>query len=160
VVLGHVSGVFGVRGEVRLHLVNRESALLAGGADVHLRDQQGRWYVARVTSRPGTNGRVLARFEGVDTREAAAAMQGVELAVDRSALPPLGPGEYYLTDLVGMEVRCGDEPMGVVTAVHDHGPVDVIELDGGRYVPSTDEHVEAIDLDARILFVKAGAVAV
>lgn len=158
--LGHFIGVFGIKGELRLHLDNRDSDFLALGKDVLLIDDQGRPFRARMKTRPGTNGRVLAVVAGIDTRELAADLVDVRVVVERSVLPSLTDGEYYLTDLIGMEVRCDTTPLGEVVAVHDHGPVDVIELDGGRYVPSTAEHIESIDLDARILYVVDGAVAV
>lgn len=158
--LGHITGVFGVAGEVRLHLENRESKLLAKGRDVVLVDVQGLRFAAHMKSRPGTNGRVIATIRGVDDREAARGMVGVRILVDRDAFPRLAGDEYYLADLIGLKVRCGEEDLGRVVAVHDQGPVDVIELDGQRYLPSTTEHIESIDFEAGVLFVQEGAVAV
>lgn len=160
VLLGRVVGVFGLDGEVRLHLENRESELLTTGREVVLIGGDGERFTAHVSTRPGTNHRVLARIRGVDDREVARTLQDVELWIERSGLPSLDEDEYYLSDLVGMDARCGERPLGRVVAVHTNGPVEVIELDGDRYVPSTLEAIEAIDLDARILFVKEGAVAV
>lgn len=159
VLLGRVVGIFGLQGEVRLHLENRESDLLARGRDVVLRLPDGERFVARITTRPGTNKRVLGRIVGIDVREAARDIQGAEIWLARGELPGLDDDEYYLADLVGMDVRCGEVPLGRVVAVHTTGPVEVIELDGGRYVPSTADHVEAIDVDERVLYVREGAIA-
>ncbi|MCB9671770.1 MAG: 16S rRNA processing protein RimM [Alphaproteobacteria bacterium] len=160
IVLGRVVGVFGVSGEVRLHLENRESTLLASGREVVLQAPDGTRRFAHVSTRPGTNQRVIGRFRGLDDREEAGGLVGTELRIERTALPSLDDGEYYLADLVGMKVRCGDLDLGTVVAVYDQGPVEVIELDGERYVPSTADHIEGIDLEERVLYVKDGAVAV
>ena len=158
--LGRVSGVFGIHGELRLHLENRQSDLMAHGLDVLFQDEAGRSFRGHIRTRPGTNGRVLAAVRGIDDREAAEGMVGVRLHISRDQLPGLADDEYYLADLVGMQVRCGDRDLGDVVAVHDHGPVGVIELDGQRYLPSTAEHIESIDLEAGVLYVAEGAVAV
>lgn len=158
--LGSVAGVFGVQGEVRLHLHNRESNLLADGADVVLIDDRNARFAARLRTRSGAGGRVLGRFDGLSNRELAATMKNVRIAVSRASLPELDDDEYYVEDLIGMEVRCGDERLGRVTAVHDHGPVAVLELEGGRYLPSTHEHILGVDAEAGVLLVAEGSVAI
>ena len=45
----------------------------------------------------------VARFEGIGDRTAAEALRGTALTVPRSALPPLGEGEYYHADLIGLQ---------------------------------------------------------
>lgn len=47
---------------------------------------------------------VVARLEGIGDRDAAAALAGTELWVERDALPALEQGEYYRADLIGLEV--------------------------------------------------------
>ncbi|MFC3311139.1 hypothetical protein ACFOGK_18130, partial [Blastomonas aquatica] len=54
------------------------------------------------------------------TRNAAEAARGTELTVPRSALPPLGRGEYYHADVVGLPVVSETgEPLGTVRAIED-----------------------------------------
>jgi 16S rRNA processing protein RimM len=49
--------------------------------------------------------------------------------VDRSALPPLGEGEYYYADLIGLlaEDRAG-KAIGTVSAVENYGACDLLEI--------------------------------
>ena len=68
------------------------------------------------------------------------------LSVPRSALPPLGEGEYYHADLLGLPaVSDAGEPLGTVAAVENFGAGDVLEIerpDGKRFmVPMTAEAV-------------------
>ena len=158
--LGKVIGVFGVRGEVRLFLHIRESTLLVKGPIGILIDSTGRRFKARVWSRSGAGGRVIGRIEGVDSREKAEAMRDVVLALPMEALPEPDEDEYYLQEAVGMAVRCGEDPLGVVVRVHTTGPIEVFELDSGAYLPSTREHILSIDRTARVIEVREGAIEV
>lgn len=74
-------------------------------------------------------GGAIARFAEVTDRNAAEALRGTLLTVPRSALPPLGQGEYYHADLVGLSAVSTDgELLGEVIAVENFGAGDVIEI--------------------------------
>jgi 16S rRNA processing protein RimM len=101
----------------------------------------------------------VARFVGVTDRTAAEALRGTALTVPRSSLPPLGDGEYYHVDLIGLPARSeAGERLGVTVAVENYGASDVVEIerpDGRRFlvpltpqaVPHWDEH-ELVVADA------------
>jgi 16S rRNA processing protein RimM len=81
---------------------------------------------------------VIAKLRASDDRDAAYALIGGEIAVPRDRLAPLPPGEYYWTDLEGLEVRTLE---GVSLGRVDHllatGAHDVLVLDGepARLIP-------------------------
>ena len=79
--------------------------------------------------RPGNNG-AIARFSEINDRNAAEAARGTELTVPREALPPLGEGEYYHADLLGLHcVSTTGEDLGVCVAIENFGAGDVIEVE-------------------------------
>lgn len=158
--LGSVSGVFGVQGEVRLLLHHRDSDLLARGREVALIAPDGARFGARIRSRSGAGQRVVARIDGIDVRELAAEMSGLRIAIPRRALPAPDEGEYYLDEVVGMAVFEAGRRVGTVVDVHTTGPVEVFELDGERYLPSTASHIERIARAAREIHIVEGALAV
>jgi 16S rRNA processing protein RimM len=97
--------------------------------------------------RTGGNG-TIARFAGVGDRTAAEGLRGTELTVPRAALPPLGEGEYYHADLLGLAaVSTTGDALGTVVAIDNFGAGDVIEIerpDGKRFmVPMRVEAVPA-----------------
>lgn len=144
--MGFVSGVFGVHGEVRLHLHHRESALLDAGADVVLIDGDGRRWAAHLTARSGAGKRVLGRFRQHVDREQAAELKGWAIRVPVEALPDLEDGEFWVWQLRNAPVRVDGERIGVVVDVHATGPVDVFEirLDDEKehaFVPAVKEQV-------------------
>lgn len=124
VVLAAVAGAHGVRGEVRLKLW-AESPDSLGGRAVEI---GGRAY--RVEAIRPASGGAVARLGGVATREAAEALRGQEVSVERADLPPLAEGEYYHADLLGLPVVDGEgAAMGVVRAVENYGAGDLLDIE-------------------------------
>lgn len=136
VTLAVVIGAHGIAGEVRLKVFADDLAS-------HQRFNAGA--LTLKSFRPGPNG-AIARFAEVRDRNAAEALRGTELTVPRSALPPLGEGEYYHVDLIGLPAWSSDGvALGTVVAVENFGAGDVIEVerpDGRRFmVPMRAEAV-------------------
>lgn len=122
VTIAVVTGAHGVTGEVRLKTftenLGRYKAVFADGRPLVIK-----------ALREGSNG-FIARIEGIADRNAAEALRGTELSVPRSALPPLAPGEYYHSDLLGLAcVSTDGEALGTVVLVENFGAGDVIEIE-------------------------------
>ncbi len=140
-------------GEVRLKLF----AAGEGSVTAHKSFNEGRLTLKSL--RPGNNG-AIARFAEINDRNAAEAARGTELTVPRESLPPLGEGEYYHADLLGLPcVSTTGEDLGVCVAIENFGAGDVIEIerpDGKRFmVPMNAEAVpewgEVIVIDERFV---------
>jgi len=138
VTLAVIIGAHGVTGEVRLKLFTEDlkpyPVLDAGERKLTLK-----------SLRPGPNGAV-ARFAEIADRNAAEALRGTELTVPRSSLPPLGEGEYYHADLIGLPcVSTDGEVLGQIILIENFGAGDVLEIerpDGKRFmVPMRTEAV-------------------
>ena len=83
--------------------------------------------------------------------------RGAELAVERAALPPPEEGEYYVFQLVGLDVEEeGGRPLGKVVEVTPGPANDVLELDGGVALPLVDACVQEVDLAAGRIIVRRG----
>jgi len=144
VTLAVITGAHGVTGEVRLKLFGEGAEALKrfrvfnGGA------------LTLKRLRDDSKGGAIARFAEVADRNAAEALRGTELTVPRSALPPLGEGEYYHADLIGLvAVSTSGEDLGRCVAVENFGAGDIVEIerpDGKRFmVPMTAEAVPEWD---------------
>jgi 16S rRNA processing protein RimM len=96
---------------------------------------------------------VLARLEGIDDREAAEALLGLDIAVDRDSLREPETGHYYWADLAGLTVWHKEErELGVVTQMLETGAHDVMVVKGDteRLIPFVPgEVVLDVDLDER-----------
>lgn len=145
IALAAVAGAHGVRGEVKLKLFGEgidslaaKPALTVGGQPLKLKE-----------IRPG-NKTAIARFEGVSSREAAEALRGSLVEIERDALPPLEPGEYYHSDLIGLPCVDGEgAAIGIVASIEDFGAgelLDVEKPDGKRsLIPFRDGIADLVD---------------
>jgi 16S rRNA processing protein RimM len=128
VLLGRIAGAHGVRGEVRLaSFTERPEAIAEYGP---LSDKSGRRRFAIVLKGRVRGNNLVAAIAGIADRNAAEALAGTELYVDRAQLPPAGDeGEYYHVDLIGLGVE--DEngrALGRVMNVADYGAGPMLEI--------------------------------
>jgi 16S rRNA processing protein RimM len=156
ILVGAVSGAFGVQGEVRLKSFCAEPEDIASYGPLFNEDGS-RSFKIRLTK--AVSGGFGARLTGIDTREQAEAMRGLSLYADRSRLPRLPDDEFYHNDLIGLSANDpGGEPLGKVMSVQNHGAGDILEIrpaKGGEtlLVPFTRAMVPTVDLVKGVIVV-------
>ena len=96
---------------------------------------------------------LVVKVKGVDTREAAAALTGVEIFARRNQLPPPKADEFYYDDLVGLEAVTRDgNRLGRVASLMNYGAGDILEIaaEGGEtlLLPFTRRVAPTIDFTA------------
>ena len=151
IVLAHVASAHGIRGDVvvRAHTVDPEDLASYGP----LTDASGKRTLEIKSLRVTAKGVVL-HFAGIDDRNAAEALRGMELYVDRSALPPAEEGAYYHVDLIGLEVVSPEgTQLGTIIAVQNFGAGELLEIkrtgaNDTEFVPFTDSFVPTVDIAA------------
>lgn len=154
--IGSIAGSYGVQGEVRLKSFCAEPADIAAYGPLFTENGAARYTVG--LTRPVTGG-YGARLSGVATKEQADALRGTALFVSRAKLPSLPDDEFYHADLIGLAVHdTGGVAIGRVSAVHNHGAGDVLEVqpDGPKaalLLPFTRAIVPMVDLKARRVIV-------
>ena len=160
--VGRVAGAFGVRGEVRISTFTEEPLALARfGA---LKRQDGSPGLTITTAREAKGG-LICRCDGVETKEQADALRGLRLFVLRDALPEPDEDEFYLADLIGLDVVDPvGTPVGKIKSVQDFGAGDILEIipaEGGAtwYLPFTREAVPEVRIaEGRIVAVRPAEV--
>jgi 16S rRNA processing protein RimM len=149
ILLGQITIAHGIKGEVIVRSYTSDPADIAAYGP--LTDKEGARPLALTVIRDTGKG-VVVRIKGVSDRNAAEALKGRELYVDRAKLPKASDAEYYHADLVGLEAFTGDgKPFGRVTAVQNFGAGDLLEikLSDGRdieFIPFTNACVPQVDL--------------
>lgn len=151
VCVGALGGAFGVRGEVRIKSFCSEPEAIADYAPLQTEDGRRTFDIEITRAIPGG---FAVRLSGVSTKEEADALRGVNLYADRDRLPQLPDDEFYHADLIGLEVLdTGGKTLGRVTAVHNHGATDLLEVrESGQkdalLLPFTKAIVPTVDLAA------------
>ncbi|KAB2734699.1 ribosome maturation factor RimM [Brucella anthropi] len=155
--LAVIGAAHGTRGEVRVKTFTGHPLAIAEYGLLY--DEQGKSYEV-LEARPAKTV-VVVRFKGINDRNAAEALNGTELFIDRSQLPDdeLDEDEFFQTDLIGLlAVDAEGKTYGVVSALFDFGGGDLIELSekGKRpmLIPFTEAAVPEIDLDKGTLLVE------
>jgi 16S rRNA processing protein RimM len=156
--LGHIVGVFGLAGEVRLFMYNPDTVLFDGdGAAAILVDEAGVRQNTTIRTRPGAGKRILGRVSGVQNPEAARALVGVEIVLAEAALPEPESDEYYHHQLIGLPVKSASgEVLGRLTAIHPGPETDVWVVsgpDGQVMIPAVQSLVVSVDLEEGVTVV-------
>jgi len=109
---------------------------------------------------------VVAKFAGLDDRNAAEALRGARIFLPRSSFPAASKDEYYWVDLIGLKVvnREGVD-LGLVRDLMATGPHSVLcveytaqQEDGGsataeRMIPFVSVYVDAVDIAGKCITV-------
>ena len=147
--VARIGAAHGVKGEVRLWPFTEDPLALKGYGPLETADGARRF---EITALRAAKDHLVVRFAGIDTRDAAEALNGLELHVPRARLPAPAPGEFYHADLIGLAARSPKgAALGRIVAVHNFGAGDILEMapqGGGATVmlPFADAAVPTIDI--------------
>lgn len=155
ILMATIGAAQGLRGEVRVRSYTADPVALGDYGKLHSTD--GREFEILEIREAKTV--VIVRFRGINDRNAAEALNGLELFIERENLPDdeLDDDEFYYADLEGLEaVDDTGKSYGTVSGVYDFGAGDLLELKGpGRrptLIPFSEAAVLKIDLEGgRIL---------
>ncbi|MBX9615816.1 MAG: ribosome maturation factor RimM [Caulobacteraceae bacterium] len=126
ILVGHVAGGFGVKGEVKITAYTADPlALTAYGPLLRADGSPGLTLIQTRATKDG----VVGRAKEIATKEEADALRNLKLYVPRDAFPEPEEDEFYLADLVGVEARDPDGVvLGTVRAVQNFGADDMLEI--------------------------------
>ena len=153
--VGHILGAQGLKGWVRVfsNTSPRENIVTYSP---WLIEQHGLSKTVKISGKcQGKN--VVARIEGVDDRDQAQAMAGVKIFINNSQLPSLIEGDYYWSQLIGLQVISTQSvEFGVIDHMLETGANDVMVVQGDRerLIPYVmDEVIKSIDLQSKQIVV-------
>lgn len=161
VTCGHIMGAYGVHGWVRIRPYSGDAAALRS-ARIWWLDKPEMHEVERLQVKLHS-GDVVAQLQGIANRETAEAMKGTVVSVSRSRFPPLDEGEYYWSDLMGLQVvNLQGVLLGVVTDLIDNGAHPVLKVRGDwegaseRLIPFVGHYIGEVDLAGKKISVDWG----
>ncbi|MCF2871055.1 ribosome maturation factor RimM [Octadecabacter sp. G9-8] len=149
IIVGALSGSFGVHGDVRVKSFCADPEAIADYTPLTRKDGT---VITTIVIKGQTKGSLIARVDGITTKEEADGLNGMELFAQRDQLPSLPDDEFYHTDLVGlMTFDTGGAELGRVKAVQTNGSDDLLEIINPAHkdtvlVPFTKAIVPTVDL--------------
>ncbi|MCA8888823.1 MAG: 16S rRNA processing protein RimM [Parvularculaceae bacterium] len=161
--LGAFAGAHGVAGHAKVKTFTQDESNIAAYGVVESEDCARKFTLKFVRiAKPGL---AIVAAPEISSREDAASLAGVRLYVDRAALPDeTDTDEFYIEDLIGLKAL--DEngaPVGVVTAVHNFGAGDIVEIKPGSgrktaiLAPFTKAAMPEVDLAKGVIVIAADA---
>lgn len=146
--VARIGAAHGVRGAVKLWTFTEDPLAVKHYGPLMTRDGARQFEVMHVRE---ARDHLVATLKGVASREDAERLNGLELYVPRDKLPETDEGEYYHADLIGLAaVNTANEPLGRVTAIHNFGAGDIIEIAPAHgptmMLPFTNAVVPTVDL--------------
>lgn len=151
VLVGRIVGLYGVQGWLKIESWTDPRTRIFEYASWWLNAEgKAERAVTGAVGRAQGKG-LVAKVPGIDDRDQAEALVGLDIFVDRSALPPPGKDEYYWVDLEGLEVVTIDGiGLGRVSHLFGTGANDVVVVKDGtreRLIPFVQgEYVRSVDL--------------
>lgn len=154
-VMGRVVGAYATRGWVRIQTFTEH---VDGLLEYHRWwiGRGGEWREIEVEEGSVHGQNLVAKLSGIASREQAAVLCGMDIALPRSALPKQSEGEYYWADLKDLAVyNVRGERLGRVDSLLETGsnPVLVVTGDRERLIPFVDAVVQSVDLGQRRIVV-------
>jgi 16S rRNA processing protein RimM len=154
VLVARIGAAHGIRGEVRVKAFTADPAALAGYGPLEAPDGRS-FEIEALRPAAGTSPDMLVvRFRGVRDRNAAEALNGLDLSVPRDRLPaPDTADDFYHADLIGLEaVTIDGARLGTIVAVPNYGAGDLLEIAPAAgatlLVPFTRAVVPEVDIAA------------
>jgi len=156
--LGRLGAPYGVKGWMRVESYTDPPERLLEYPDWVLKLASGERVKRHVVQGRAHGRGLVAQLEGVTDRNAAAALTGAVVELERARLPPAGEREYYCADLIGFEVKnLEGADLGTVRYFVDApgGAVMVTAVQGGReyWILAGPKHLRRVELEARAIVV-------
>jgi 16S rRNA processing protein RimM len=149
--LGFVGAPFGVRGWVKLRSHTDPAERLLEHRSLQI-GREGAWRTYRIEQSGRSGGALTAKLMGVEDRDQATALRGLQICVPRIELPPRNDKDFYRADLIGCEVvNLGGATLGVVQHFVETPAQALMVVRGEQeyWVPAVPQHIRRVDLQAR-----------
>ena len=145
IVVGRVTGAWGIRGEVKVEPLTDAPHRFNSGGVLYLDEQP-----TRVLGSRKQKGQFVLKLDGVEDRNRAETLAGVEISVPRDQVSPLPAGSYYHFQIIGLEVWSEKSvKLGTVREILQTGAHDVYvvakDQGGDLLLPAVAEVVLEVD---------------
>jgi len=169
VVVGYISGAYGLQGWVRIRPYSAEADALLHAKTWWLGNPELPQQLRDIDMMQAKNhsGDVVARLVGISDRDVAEALKGSVVQISRRHFPALSKDEYYWVDLIGLQVEnLQGQSIGIVDSLMDNGAHPILKVSAPAdkpedapkeiLIPFVDNFVNNVDMSAKKITVDWG----
>lgn len=158
VTIGTIVAPHGIKGEVKVRIETDFPERFETLDQVWVQRTNGRGEMLGVESVRFQEAGALVKFRGIDDRNSSEEMRGAELRISRDELMELEDGEFYLDDLLGIDVYTTDgEHLGKISEVLQAAGNDVYVTPKGL-IPAVKQFVREVDIAGKKMVVERDGV--
>jgi 16S rRNA processing protein RimM len=162
VVLGRLADPYGMQGWLRLHAFGDDPLAWAEMPVWWISNDGESWRECKLKRLKSHANGLVVLLDGVVDRTAAEAMKGILVGAPREALPTTDEGEFYWSDLIGLDViNNAEECLGKVASLIETGASSVLRVvsddNTERLLPFVAAVVLTVDKEARLIRVEWGS---
>ena len=149
--VGQIVNTFGIKGFVKIYPYVNDISRFDDLKTVYvkLKKQESKLEIEEVKYQKNM---ILIKFKGIETVEQAELLRNSYIEIDRSQAIPLEKDEYFIADLLGLDVYLDTgEKLGILDDIYNTGGSDIYvvknELGKQFLLPYIDDVVKNIDLE-------------
>ena len=154
IVMGKILGPHGIKGWIKIHPFTEKKDSLIDHKILMASKDEKLWQSFEVESMDVGDKFILAKFKGVDDRNAAEELNKFFISLDKSSLPKLDENNYYWHELIGLEVK-NNEGMhfGKVDSLIETGANDVLVVLGDKeyLIPYIKQVILEVNLETNMI---------
>jgi 16S rRNA processing protein RimM len=157
VIIGKFGKTFGIKGWITVHSFTDPKENIVCYKNWYFKGGKTKEWTKIGIEQSSLRGKnILVKMFGCDTIEAATPFINAEIAIEKAELPPLTTGEYYWSELEGLNViNQQNEELGTVSHVFATGANDVLFVKNHRehLIPFIKDVIIKVDLTKKLIVV-------
>ena len=146
VTIGQILAPWGIKGKIKVEVTTDFPQRFTPSSKVYINQQP-----TTIESTEWHKGKLVIKLNAIDSIEEAQRVRGQAIEIHRSQLQPLPEGEYYLFQVIELEVwTTQGELLGVITEILTAESNDTYVVSGDRgeiLIPAIEDVIKSIDLD-------------
>ena len=153
VYLGKIANTHGIKGEIKiLSNFDKKDLVFKSGFKVYIGDLKTEEIINSYRHHQIFD---MITLEGYSNINEVLKYKGLNIYINRDDLN-LNKNDYILEDLIGLNIKCGDETLGKVVNFMNNTNNVLLEIsyDKNYYIPLVDEYIVKVDLENKVIETK------
>ncbi|WP_103980966.1 ribosome maturation factor RimM [Helcococcus massiliensis] len=151
--VGKIINTHAIKGELKIDTLSKET--FDRGVTYYIGKSDEKFEVENVRSHKGYS---IVKFKDYNNINDVLKFKGMDIYIEEDDLADLEEDEYYIKDLIGLDIYSSDEKIGVLEDIYEYLANDVYLVranDGSKMlIPAVDEFILEVNLEYKFIKVK------